>query len=274
MKGSLALLDHLHGRKVAARMENGRLEDLLIDGPEDGPPPPGTLYRARVDRPAKGQGGAFVSLPDGSGFLRDGKGLAPGEPLLCQVTGYAEPGKAIPVTSRVLFKSKLAIVTPGAPGLNISRSIRDQEQRVRLRAVAESLDVPEGVGVILRSNAAEADDDAVEDDIAEMLTLASGLAEEVKGPPERLLDGPDAHHLAWREWGAPDSVETATGCLEDHGVLDELDALRGPQAALKGGGSLFVEPTRALIAVDVNTGNNFSTGASLKANIEASRDLP
>ena len=43
----------------------------------------------------KGQGGIFVKLPGGrSGFLRQISGLAPGQRLLVQVSGPAEPGKA------------------------------------------------------------------------------------------------------------------------------------------------------------------------------------
>ena len=132
---TIIALDHLAGREAAALLVDGRLEDLLIDGSA---PRPGTIYRAVADRPVKGQGGMFLRTPDGSAFLRQVKGLAPGRPILVQVTGHAEPGKAIPVTARVLFKSRYAIVTPEAPGLNISRSIRDGEERVRLHEIAHA----------------------------------------------------------------------------------------------------------------------------------------
>jgi ribonuclease G len=82
----------------------------------------------------KGQGGIFVKLPGGSGFLRQISGVAPGQRLLVQVTGPAEPGKALPVTTRLLFKSRFAIVTPEAPGLNISRQIKDEGRGPSLQA--------------------------------------------------------------------------------------------------------------------------------------------
>ena len=125
MKGNQIILDHINGREAAARMEDGVLDDFLIAGDA---PLPGTIYRARADRPVKGQGGMFLTTPDGPAFLRQVKGLAPGQMLLVQVTGYAEPGKALPVTQKLLFKSRYAIVTPDAPGLNISRSIRDDDE--------------------------------------------------------------------------------------------------------------------------------------------------
>ena len=130
MKGRQILLDHLGDRAAAALMVDGQLDDLLIAGTA---PAPGTIYRARADRPVKGQGGMFLSPPDGPAFLRQVKGLAPGDTLLVQVTSYAEEGKAFPVTTRVIFKSRYAMVTPGAPGLNISRAIRDEEVRDRLQ---------------------------------------------------------------------------------------------------------------------------------------------
>jgi Ribonuclease G/E len=129
MKGSTICLDSIDGREAAAFLENGQLSDLLIDSDL---PRPGTIYRALADRPVKGQGGMFVKTPDGNAFLRQVKGPAPGQSILVQVTGYAEPGKAIPVTTKILFKSRYAIVTPGAPGLNLSRSISDDEERDRL----------------------------------------------------------------------------------------------------------------------------------------------
>ena len=67
---------------------DGRLDDLLVDPPDDGAPAPGAILRAICDRPVKGQGGMFVRLPGGqNGFLRGARGLKPGQPLLVQVTG-------------------------------------------------------------------------------------------------------------------------------------------------------------------------------------------
>ena len=53
-----------------------------------------------------------------------------------------------------------------------------------------------------------------------------------------------------------------------------IDALLSPCVALAGGAFAFVEPTRALVAVDVNTGPDTSFAAGLKANIALARDLP
>lgn len=270
MKGRMILLDHVAEREAAALLVDGRLDDLLID--DDSAPRPGAIFRAICDRPMKGQGGLMLRLPDGSGFLRTAKGLRPGQPLLVQVTGVAEPGKAVPVTDRVLFKSRYAIVTPGAPGHNISRQITDEATRDRLAAIAH-VEMEGPFGLILRSSCAEAQDEEIAEDIAAMLALATAVTGDAEGTmPEALTEGDGPHLLAWRDWSA-DTVVTDAGCFARDGVLDQIALLGGAEVAL-GEGSMHVEPTRALVAIDVNTGGDTSPAAALKANLAACRALP
>jgi len=272
MKGRTILLDHIGGREAAALLVDGKLDDFLID--DESAPRPGAIFRAICDRPLKGQGGMMLRLPDGeTAFLRQGKGLRPGQSMLVQVTGYAEGGKAIPVTDRILFKSRYAIVTPGAPGINISRQIDDEDERDRLLGLARA--VMEGeVGLILRSSCAGADDDEIAEDIAAMADLADAVMADAEGTePEALTEGDGPHVLAWREWTIPADVITEEGGFAAHGILDQIDALKGALVAL-GEGTMYVEATRALVAVDVNTGGDTSPAAALKANLAACRALP
>lgn len=272
MKGRLIALDHVQGREAAALMVDGRLDDILI---ETDKPRPGTIYRATADRPLKGQGGMTLNTPDGTAFLRHGKGIAPGDALLVQVTGYAEDGKAVPVTSKVLFKSRYAIVTPNAPGRNISRSIRDDGIRDQLAEIAHEAMGDRSYGLILRSSCANADAEDIAEDITAMVDLADQvMGGEAGAEPEVLLEGDGPHVVAWREWTAKATVETAQGSFEDHGVLDALEELTQPKVSLGSSGSMYVEPTRAMVAVDVNTGNDTSMAAGLKTNLAVAKELP
>jgi len=271
VKGRSIILDQYEGREAAALMVDGKLDDFLIAGDA---PAPGTIYRARADRPVKGQGGMFLTTPDGPAFLRQVKGLAPGAMLLVQITGYAEPGKAIPVTAKVLFKSRFAIVTPDAPGLNISRSIRDEDERDRLLEIAHDEMGNSGFGLILRSSCAGANAMEIAEDVAEMAALAAQVMQDGGSEPETLIDGDGPHAMAWREWTAPSDIDTEPGGFERHAVLDALDVARGISEPLPGGGHLFIEPTRALVAVDVNTGSDASLAAGTKANMACARSLP
>lgn len=276
MKGRVIVLDNWGERQAAALVVDGVLHDLAIDTADDSALP-GAIYRGTVDRLVKGQGGVFVRMPDGqSGFLRQVSGLAPGQPVLVQVTGTTEPGKAVPVTTRLLFKSRYAILTPGAPGLNISRRIHDEDLRADLEALAQAgmEGAPRDLGLILRSACDGADEAEIAEDILEMRDLAVAVLNDVEGSPELLIDGPSAHETAWREWADPVPDEVVQGAFPDHGIDEMLDALLAPRVALPGGGHFYIEPTRALVAVDVNTGADTSPAASLKANIAAARDLP
>lgn len=274
MIGRVVILDELAGRPAAALIVDGQLEDLVID-PDGDAPLPGAIYRAVADRPVKGQGGMFVKLPEGSGFLRQVSGIAPGQRVLVQVTGPAEPGKAVPVTARLLFKSRYAIVTPGAPGLNVSRRIKDEDTRADLSALANDAmaGASADLGLILRSACAEAGPDDIAEDIVAMKDLAAAVLADVNGGPELLVEGAGAHETAWRDWADPAPDEVIEGGFADHGVAEMIDALRDPRVPLVGGGHMMIEPTRALVAVDVNTGPDTSPAASLKVNIAAARDL-
>ena len=275
MKGRVIVLGEIQGREAAALMVDGQLEDLILES--DLTLAPGAICRAVVDRQMKGQGGVFVRLPEGEkGFLRETGGLAPGQAVLVQVTGGREPGKALPVSTRLLFKSRHAIVTPGAPGLNVSRRIKETAIREELEALAAEVMAGSEMGLILRSVCEFADEGEIAEDIGAMRGLAEAVLGDVDGQPELLVDAPTPHEEAWRDWAdpAPDEIAEGSSAMEDHGVAEALARLLQPRVDLPGGGHMMIEPTRALIAVDVNTGNDTSPAAALKVNIAAARDLP
>lgn len=272
MKGRTIVLDHIGDVEAAALMVDGKIDDLLIDDTDA--PRPGAIFRAICDRPIKGQGGMILRLPAGdTAFLRQSKGLRPGQAMLVQVTGYAEGGKAVPVTERVLFKSRFAIITPGKPGINVSRQIEDEDERNRLLEIAHGVMETEH-GLILRSGCEGADEDEIAEDIAAMQDLAEAVLGDAEGTePEALTEGDGPHILAWREWTSATEVVTEAGSFEHLGVMDQIEDIKTARVDI-GEGYMFVEGTQALVAVDVNTGGDTSAGAALKANLAAARALP
>lgn len=264
MKGTEILLGHVKDRAAAALIVDGTLEDVLV---ETDAPTPGTIYRARATRPVKGQGGMFFDTPDGSAFLRGAKGIASGETHLVQVSGYGEPGKAIPVTGKVLFKSRFAIVTPDAPGMNLSRAIKDEDMRGYIRAAAETeLAEHSAHGVILRSSCEGAEADEIAEDVDAMLSLANAVLGDQGDKIEKLLDGSGPEEFGWREWPKAPVHETD--------LADMVDEVLQAECGLPGGGSIVIEPTRAFVAVDVNTGRDTSPAAGLKTNLATAKTLP
>lgn len=278
MRGSLILIaPRPQGGTAAARLVDGRLEDLLIDpAPGDRAPRPGAIHRAIPGRPMKGLGGVIVDLGDGrTGFLRETRGLAPGRPVLVQVTGWAEPHKAAPVSRRLLVKGRTAILTPGAPGRNIARAA-PAESRPRLAALGSEAmaGADETLGLILRSAAADAPDDEI---LAEIARLRETLADfTVTGPAVCILPAPTAAEEALRDWPdpGPGSILEGTETFDSHGIWEMVAELREPEVALPGGGRMVIEPTRAVTAIDVNTGRDLTPAAALKASLAAARDLP
>lgn len=278
MKGRQVVLGHLWGAEAAALMVDGVLQDLILDPGALVPLAPGAICRGIVDRLVKGQGGVFLRLPGGeSGYLRDRGGLSEGQALLVQVSGVAEDGKAIPVTTRLLFRGRYGIATPDAPGVNVSRRIRDEGARADLTAMGEgAVGDAERLGLVIRSAAEFADPDDVAAEFAELVTLATRVTADLSGPPELMVDAPAPWEAAWRDWAdpAPDEVLDSDGAFPDSGAEDAVEALLTPHVPLPGGASAEIEPTRALIAIDVNTGRDTSAAAALKANIALARDLP
>lgn len=277
MKGATVYLDKAaKNGGMAALVVDGQLRDVMFDPADDDPRPrPEAIYRAVVDRPLKGMHGAILRLPDGqTAFLKEVKGISSGDTMLVQVTTYAEQGKAAPVTRRVLFKSRYAIITPDAPGINVARSIRDDEERVRLRDIADHEMQGAEHGLILRSNCQGIDDDLIAQDIQAMRKLAETVLADTKGQgAELLLDAPNAIDRAWREWTDECNVVDDDGCLDDNDITEMIDALRDPVHVLQEGGWIAIEPTRAMTCIDVNTGGDFSPAAGVKVNVRAAKAI-
>lgn len=272
MKGREVRIEKLaRGGHVAALSVDGRLWDLLIDpAPSDPTPRPEAIYRAVAGRPMKGIGGAMMDLGGGlTGFLRAPRPPRPGSRVIVQVNTWAEPGKAPPVTDRPLLKGRAAILTPGAPGRNIARSLRDPDRREELTALAASAmrGAAADLGLILRSAAGDMPDDEIAAEIAALRSEMSALSPE--GPAGELRPAPGAEAEAAREWLA--SGEKPVDGLGD--LWEAVEALNDPRTPV-GAGFMSIEPTRALVAVDVNTGGDTSPAAALKVNLAAARDLP
>ncbi|QMU57167.1 MAG: ribonuclease G [Boseongicola sp.] len=273
MKGLQAVFGHVHGIQAAALIRDGQLDDLLIDSPENRIRS-GSIFRAKALRSMKGQGGTILETSQGNLFLRNAKGIAPGQTIIVQSGSYAEPGKAMPATQKLVLKSRYCLATPDAPGLNISKMVKDEDRRVALREILASANPPPETGIVVRSAALSADDTTIRDDIAAIVNLAHRISSEPNaGSPELLLEGPDAQTLAWRDWPTPDSTTDVPEAMDQFGVLDRVDQLRRAEMPLDNSGVAYVEPTRAFVAIDVNTSGDTSPAAGLKANMALIRGL-
>ncbi|MFN3614461.1 MAG: ribonuclease E/G [Rubrimonas sp.] len=273
----LAVETGADGRAMAALVAGGRLEDVMLDPPASDPAPwPETICLGRVDRVAPAMGACFVSLPGGqTGWLRVAD-ARPGQLRIVQVTRWADPGKAVPLTDRVL-KGAFTLLTPGAGGVNVSRSVKGHEARERLAAAGEAAmkGAADDLGLVIRTAAADAADDMIAEEVAELREAwASAVARAEGSAPTTLLGAPDALARARRDWPWPDRVIEGEDAFERLGVWDALRDLRRVRVDLPGGAWMTVEATSAVVAVDVNTGDDFGKGAAANANLSACAELP
>jgi ribonuclease G len=316
MKGRVIILDAPEDRiSAAALVVDGRLEDLMLDPPKGTVlPSSGDICVVRVKRKLP-KAGAFCEMANGQqAYLRDSKSVREGERLLVQVVSLPEPGKAVTLTTRLLFKGPRLILTPGAPGVNVSRRIGNASERERLEqavstALAGEVTDTGTTGVIVRSNAKTEDPRDLQNELG-LLYAKWRRAQEffTRNDGNRGTGESAAFQIALRDWLFPlpdailcaESLRTALLGRDDDmgfvnlwgdervpllihsepapfkssGIHDDIQELRSADVSLGNGASMTVEATTALVAVDVNTGADFSPAAGLKANLAAARDLP
>ena len=277
-KGRIVVLDEVNSKPAAALLVNGQIHDLLIEA-DNNLPKPEAIYRGRTTLPMKGQNGIILDIGNGQkAFLRNAKGIPQGTQMTVQVATHAEIGKATPVVNKLIFKSRYCIVTPDAPGLNIARSIKDDEERDRLLEIVHEVSTNRSneYGLIIRSSAMDIDADAISDDIKTMYDLADNVMSQTSGDPALIMPAPTAEMKAWRDWVNPDPDEVIkeTNSFETMGIWDHIEKLKHSKSKLPNGASMIIEPTSAFVAVDVNTGNDFSLSAGLKANLAVAKELP
>lgn len=263
-----------HGA-IAALVEDNVVQDIYIDAADDAHEME-EIHLVRIKRIIPKQGAAHVKMANGAkGFLRETGNVKEGQLVIAQVSGLASPDKGTPMTARRLHRGRYAILTPDAPGVNVARSIKDKDERARLTEIAAPLVGVDGAGVIIRSAAIDVDADMLADDISALMEVEAAVVQAAATPEIALLAAaPDAIMRAWRDWPEPDEVIEEDGAFDRIGLWDQIDALRTPTAPLPGGGWMAIEPTTALIAVDVNTGADLTPQAAARANLGTCADLP
>jgi len=81
------------------------------------------------------------------------------------------------------------------------------------------------------------------------------------------------HQMAWREWNDIPATDKRSGSFAEYGVLELIDELKNSKVIINEC-NYHIEPTKAFVAVDVNTAADFSFAAGLKANLAMAKDLP
>ncbi len=231
--------------------------------------------------------------------------------LLVQVAKEERGNKGAALTTYLSLAGRYSVLMPNtARGGGISRKITQPQDRKRLKEVARELDVPQGMGVILRTAGANRTRVEIKRDFEYLmrlwenvrtLTLASTapclVYEEGslikrsirdlynKDISEIIVAGEEGYREAkdFMKMLMPSHAKVVQPYRDIHpifsrsGIEAQLDRMLQPQVTLKSGGYLIMNQTEALVAIDVNSGRSTREHSiedtALQTNLEAAEEV-
>jgi ribonuclease E len=231
--------------------------------------------------------------------------------LLVQVVKEERGNKGAALTTYLSLAGRYSVLMPNtARGGGISRKITSAEDRKRLKSIVQDLEVPDGMGVILRTAGASRTKPEVKRDFEYLMrawesvremTLSSAAPALVyeegslikrvirdlynKDIDEVLVSGDEGYReakdfmrmLMPSHAKAVKSYKDPTPLFAAFGIEAQLDAMFSTQVSLKSGGYLVINPTEALVSIDVNSGRSTREhnieDTALKTNLEAADEV-
>ena len=233
-----------------------------------------------------------------------------GSDVIVQVTKGPIGTKGPRVTTNLSFAGRYLVLMPFSDRSGISRKIEEPKERERLRNILRELDIPEGVGVIIRTVGEGQRARYFVRDLRVLLEQWAKVDQAIRDNPApcRLFEEPDLVERTVRDFlteeineivcddrGATDRVldmvgqisrrarnqvrhyDGATPLFETYGVQKQIDDAFHRQVWLKCGGYIVIDETEALVAIDVNTGRNKGgrdvEKTILQTNLEAADEI-
>ncbi|MEZ5781789.1 MAG: Rne/Rng family ribonuclease [Rhizobiaceae bacterium] len=231
--------------------------------------------------------------------------------LLVQVVKEERGNKGAAMTTYLSLAGRYSVLMPNtARGGGISRKITSAQDRKRLKEVVKDLDVPEGMGVILRTAGENRTKAEIKRDYEYLmrmwenvrsLTLKSTAPALVyeegslikrsvrdlynKDINEILVAGDEGYREAkdFMRMLMPSHAKVVqpyrdtTPIFARNGIEAQLDRMLQPQVTLKSGGYIIINQTEALVAIDVNSGRSTKEHSiedtALQTNLEAAEEV-
>ena len=231
--------------------------------------------------------------------------------MLVQVVKEERGNKGAALTTYLSLAGRYSVLMPNtARGGGISRKITSSEDRARLKEIAQELEVPEGMGVILRTAGASRTKAEVKRDFEYLLRLweqvrdltlksmAPTLVYEEgslvkrsirdlysKDIDEIVVSGDEGYKEArdFMRMLMPSHVKNVKQYKDGqplftrYGIESQLDAMFSPVVQLRSGGYIVINQAEALVAIDVNSGRatreHHIEDTALKTNCEAADEV-
>jgi ribonuclease G len=238
--------------------------------------------------------------------------LQKGQELLVQVTKEAISTKGPRLTAQISLPGRFLVYMPYASRVGVSRKIEGRDQRTKLRKMAQKILPPNSGGLIVRTVGEEVTAEKLEQEFTRLhqrwkdiqaragsqsapsavhreATLISGVIRDLFSDKFEALrvDSGQAYEeiVDYVKSVDPELLDRVhlhrgpTSLFDEFGVEEDIQKAFSRTVPLKSGGSLVIEPTEALVSIDVNTGRFTGKGKKdpeqtiLRTNLEAAREI-
>jgi ribonuclease G len=256
-----------------------------------------------IDRPSKKQRKRITA--------KDIPNIYPvGSEVIVQVTKGPIGTKGPRVTTNLSFAGRYLVLMPFSDRSGISRKIEEPKERDRLRKILRQLDIPDGIGVIIRTVGEGQRARYFVRDLRFLLDQWATVEQRIEQEPapSRVFEEPDLVERTVRDFLTEEIDEVicddraatermtemvgkisrlarnrirfyegAAPIFESYGVQKQIDDAFHRQVWLKCGGYIVIDETEALVAIDVNTGRNKGgrdvEKTILQTNLEAADEI-
>jgi ribonuclease E len=316
--------------RIAIIEDSSTLAELEIES-NVGKKAKGNIYRGRISRIEPSLQAAFIDIgTNRNGFLqindvhpscfrdrssRNGKVriqdvLEPGQELVVQVVKEERDMKGATLTTYISLPGRYLVIMPGSDRGGISRKIHDNEQRLRLGRLSKELEVPVGMGMIIRTAGLDRSQGELSRDLSLQLKLWESIlvANQSAKAPTLLYKDNDLATRVIRDYFTPDvreiiiddpktfqNVREFVGqvmpryrsriklyeergpIFTHHGIDQQVQDALSREVKLPSGGAIVIEQLEALVAIDVNSGKATDSAnieeTAYKTNLEAAEEV-
>lgn len=233
-----------------------------------------------------------------------------GQELLVQVTKEPIMSKGAMLTTYLSLAGRHVVLMPGHEVKGISRKIDGEEDRKRLKDILNTLKIPEGFGVIIRTAGADCTKTLISKDLSYLMRLWKTIKDnvmKVKAPEllykernlvlrsirdyfttditEVLIDDTNVFHevkdfmkiISPKQAKIVRQYKSSKPIFSKYQLESQIAAVFDTRVPLKSGGSIVIAQTEALVAIDVNSGKATQSKSieetALQTNLEAAEEI-
>lgn len=236
--------------------------------------------------------------------------IRPHQEVLVQIEKEESGSKGAALTTYVSLPGRYLVLMPGSRGGGISRKIEDEKERQKIKETLHQLAIPPGMGLIVRTAGLGRSKNELNKDLQYLLRLWKNILKEAQRSPAPSLiyQERDFAIRVLRDYFTPDIEEVLIdqkdvfnkakdffrtfmpryqGRVRFYGdkkplfskyeLEKQIETIYERKVYLKSGGSIVIDPTEALVAIDVNSGRGAQSRSieetAFHTNLEATQEI-